>query len=140
MQERVVEPLAADAARERRDALLRALGKAIGRIDRRIHAVRGDLAKIAAAQVRAAYAQLFVAQAAKAPRGAESLKAVDWSTGEPQPREMTLDPAKGAQQQVAALFKQARRLKEGSQVAQTRLAETAAVRAKLAALASALQS
>jgi predicted ribosome quality control (RQC) complex YloA/Tae2 family protein len=139
MQHRVGQPLAADAAAEPREALLRAIAKAVGRIDRRIHAVRGDLAKMQAAQVRAAHAQLFVVKAAKAPRGAKALKAVDWSTGEPQTIEMTLDPAKSAQEQVEALFKQARRFKAGLQVAQARLAEAESVRAKLAALSTALQ-
>src|SRR5258708_7260155 len=140
MQDRVAQPLAADAGGERREALLSALNKAIRRIDRRINAVRGDLAKMQAAQMRAAEAPPFVVQAAKAPRGARSLKAVDWSTGEPQTVEMTLDPAKSAREQVEALFRQARRLKEGLPVAQMRLSEAQAVRAKLVALSSALQS
>src|SRR5260370_18498984 len=96
MQDRVAQPLAADAAGERREALFSALKKAIGRIDRRINAVRGDLAKMQAAQMRAVEAPLFVVQAAKAPRGTKSLKPVHWSTGEPQTVEMTLDPAKHA--------------------------------------------
>jgi len=133
-------PPAGDLAGERREALLRGVGKAIGRLDRRIHAVRGDLAKMRAAQVRAEHAQFFVLAAARAPRGAKSLEAVDWSTGEPRTIGMTLDPAKGAQEQVAALFKQARRLKEGSRIAHARLAEAEAIRAKLAALSTALQN
>jgi predicted ribosome quality control (RQC) complex YloA/Tae2 family protein len=140
MQDRLAQPLGADAAGERRETLLRALNKAIGRIDRRIHAVRGDLAKMQAAQIRAAQAPLFVVQAAKAPRGAKSLKAVDWSTGEPQAIEMALDPAKSAQEQVEALFKQARRFKAGMKVAQTRLGEAEVVRARLVDLTGALQS
>ena len=121
-----------------RDSLRRALVKAIARLDRRIDAVRGDLTRTQGADVQAERARLFVAEAARAPRGATKLAAVDWSGGEAKTVEMTLDPARGAQEQIAALFKRARRLKEGGQIALARLADAENARAALAAVVEAL--
>src|ERR1700690_803252 len=61
-----------------RDSLRRALVKAIARLDRRIDAVRGDLTRTQGADVQAERARLFVAEAARAPRGATKLAAGGW--------------------------------------------------------------
>jgi predicted ribosome quality control (RQC) complex YloA/Tae2 family protein len=83
-------------------------------------------------------ARLFVAQAAQAPRGATKLTAIDWSSGEARTIEISLDPASGAQEQLAALFKRARRLKEGARIALERLSDAQNARAALAAMVDAL--
>jgi len=121
---------------ERLEALRKALSKAIARLDRRIDAVRGDLERAAGADETARRAQLFVAEASRAPRGAKRLVAVDWSSGEAREIEMKLDPAKPARAQLDAVFQRARRLKEGARIGRARLAEAETARASLLAIAS----
>jgi hypothetical protein len=123
--------LAAVGIEDRRDALRRALGRAIARIGRRAAAVQGDLAKMESADALAMRARLFVAEAARAPRGADRLRAVDWTSGEAVTIELPIDPARGAKEQLDGLFKRARRLKEGARIARARLGEAQAARAAL---------
>jgi NFACT protein RNA binding domain/NFACT N-terminal and middle domains len=106
----------------RRDALRRALGKAMARVTRRVAAVEGDLARIDGADDLARRAQTFVVAAVSAPRGADRLRATDWASGEARDVELPIDPARGAREQIDALFKRARRLKEGAKIAQARIA------------------
>jgi predicted ribosome quality control (RQC) complex YloA/Tae2 family protein len=108
----------------RRDAFVRAIGRALARIERRAGAIKTDLAKAAAARETADRARLFVASAASAPRGARVLKAVDWTTGSPEPIEMSLDPSKGATEQLAAVFRRGRRLTAGAAASLERLRAT----------------
>ena len=62
----------------------------------------------------------------------------DWSTGEPREITMPLDPARGAREQLDAIFKRARRIEQGAVIGRQRLAEAEAARARLAAAAAAL--
>jgi hypothetical protein len=135
---RIVKELIRAGTGGRRETLRRALGKAISRLDRRIQAVAGDLARMQGADAAAEHARLFVAQAAKAARGATKLETVDWSSGEERRVEMALDPARHAKEQLDAVFKRARRLKEGAQIARGRLSEAQRMRAALATVADAL--
>jgi hypothetical protein len=127
--------LALGSAREelaaRRAGALRAVKRGIARLARRIEAVEGDLARIGDAEALAQRAQWLVAEAARAPRGARSLKVTDWSTGEARTIEVPLDPAKPARTQVEAMFQRARRLKLGARVAGERLAQAEAALAAL---------
>jgi predicted ribosome quality control (RQC) complex YloA/Tae2 family protein len=121
-------------------ALRTALKRAVKRLDRRVDAIRGDLARIQNAEAAAAHARLFVSRAAHAQRGATNLDAVDWSSGEPQRVELALDPARAAKEQIEAIFRRARRLLKGAQMAQERLAASERSRAALAALAETLEA
>jgi len=115
--------LAADALEVHRTDVARALERALGKIDRRRDAIRGDLAKIAKADTLASQAQWLVGEAAKAKRGATKLVVTDWSSGEPVAMEVPLDPAKSAKEQVEAMFKRAKRLRLGGRIAEDRLAQ-----------------
>ncbi len=108
----------------RKEALGRAFTRAEGRLERRLSAIRGDLGRIAEAEATAQQATWLIAAAARAPRGARSLEVTDWSTGEPRPLVVPLDPAKPAKDQVEAIFRRAKRLKLGRVVAEARLAAT----------------
>lgn len=108
----------------RRDAFARALARAIARIDRRSAAIRSDLEKAEKARATAERARLFVASAAAAPRGTRVLVALDWATGGPEPIEMPLDPSRGAGEQLAAIFRRARRLAAGAATSRERLRVT----------------
>ena len=120
---RIVEEVARGEVGGRRDALRRALAKATVRVARRIEAVRGDLSRAEGADAMAQRAQLFVAEAGRVARGATRLVAVDWSTGEAEEVTLKLDPARGAREQIDAMFTRARRLKEGARIGRARLAD-----------------
>jgi len=134
----LVEALARAGDGDRRELLRKALGKAIARVARRVTAVEGDLARTETADDLARRAQLFVVAAASAPRGAQKLEAVDWSSGKAQTIALALDPARGAREQIDGLFKRARRLKEGARIARERLAEARKAQAGLEAALAAL--
>jgi len=131
------EPLD-EEERAAREAFARALRRALARIDRRVDAIRSDLAKAKTARQAAERARLFVASAASAPRGAHVLEAIDWTRGAPETIEMPLDPSKGAPEQLAALFKYARRLTAGSATSLERLRATEIAGDGLRALSLAL--
>jgi predicted ribosome quality control (RQC) complex YloA/Tae2 family protein len=135
---RIVEEVARGEAGGRREALKRALAKATARVARRIEAVRGDLSRAEGADALAQRAQLFVAEAARAPRGASKLTAVDWASGEARDVELKLDPARGARAQIDAMFTRARRLKEGARIGRARLADAERALAALAEVTAAL--
>ena len=131
---RLADALGTGMIEARRRELGRALVKARGRIARRIEAVEGDLARIVTADATAARAALFVAEAARAPRGARRLVVTDWSTGEPREAELPLDPARSARDQVDAMFKRARRLKLGGTILARRLREAEVATSQLEAI------
>lgn len=133
----IAEAIAADAIEARRAEIARLLDRAVQRIDRRRGAIRTDLDKIAQADRIASQAQWLIGEAAKAPRGAKKLVVTDWSTGEAMPLEVPLDPSKSAKDQVAAMFKRAKRLRLGARIAEERLAQADA---QLAAVRDALSS
>jgi len=120
-------------------ALRRAIAKAATRIERRAAAVQGDLAQADQAEAAAERARLFVAEAARAARGARVLVVLDWSTGEARSIEMPLDPAKSAKEQLDAVFRRARRMKEGRAVAHKRLDQARSTLQTLAAIAAELE-
>jgi predicted ribosome quality control (RQC) complex YloA/Tae2 family protein len=126
-----------DVASEQQ-ALRRALTKAIARVERRAAAIEGDLARMEGSEALAHRAQLFVAVAATAPRGVQKLTATDWTTGAARDVELPLDPARGAAEQIDALFRRARRLKEGATIARSRLNDASAAFAKLEQLLTSL--
>jgi predicted ribosome quality control (RQC) complex YloA/Tae2 family protein len=135
----MLDDLRRTETQRRRENLLRALAKATARIERRIAALRGDMAAMQAAEAAARHAPLFVAEAARAARGATVIRAVDWSSGNPEPIEMTIDPAKSALGQVDALFKRARRLKGGNHIVRERLEKALRSREGLADVAVVLE-
>ena len=119
----IAESVAAEAIDLHRADVQRLLDRALQKIARRQQAIRGDLDKIGQADKLAAQAQWLIAEAARAPRGATSLTVTDWSSGEAVPLVVPLDPAKSAKDQVAAMFKRAKRLRLGARVAEQRLAD-----------------
>ena len=130
--------LAGAAFAGRKAEAARALSKARARVARRIEAVGGDIERIGAADDLAAQAALFVAEAARAARGATRLTVSDWSSGEPIDQEIKLDPARSAREQIDAMFKRARRLKLGAAIAGERLREAEVMASRLAGVAEEL--
>ncbi|HSY25846.1 MAG TPA: NFACT RNA binding domain-containing protein [Polyangiaceae bacterium] len=124
---------------DRRDALRRALTKALARIGRRVEAVQRDLTKIGEAQETARRAQLFVVEAARAPRGARELQAVDWSSGAAVAVRWPLDPAKTAQSQIEVAFHRARRMKAAGRLVAERLRAAIVAQETLSGIAAELE-
>jgi hypothetical protein len=132
---RLIDELDRLSTHRRLDALRQRLSRARARVERRIAAVHGDLAKLQAAEAAARHAPLFVAESARAPRGATVLRAVDWSSGDPRTLEMPIDPTRGARQHLEALFARSRRLKDAAHIPRARLEEAERIRDALAAIA-----
>src|SRR5262249_55818964 len=120
---RLVVSLGEGALATRKQDLGRALVKASARVARRIEARRGDAARTGQARGLSMLAALMSTEDAKVPGGATRIVATDWSSGEPRPVELPLDPSRSARDQVDALFKRAKRLKLGAAIAEKRLAE-----------------
>jgi predicted ribosome quality control (RQC) complex YloA/Tae2 family protein len=131
-----LETSSVDRARE---AFMTQARREAARLVRRETAIESDLERGQRARADAEVARLFVVAAAKAPRGAKALSATDWSGGEPVTRELLLDPAKPAKQQLDAIFDRARRLASGAKVATARLFDARAKRARLEAFEEALK-
>ena len=141
LQERgasIVDELLRARARAESDALRRSIAKAIARTGRRITAIEGDVGQAEGADALARRAQLFVAAAASATRGATRLVAVDWSSGAPEEVAIDLSPAQGAREQIDAWFRRARRLKDGARIARERLDGARLTLAALTGIAAAL--
>jgi predicted ribosome quality control (RQC) complex YloA/Tae2 family protein len=120
-----------DPLEDAKSATTSALTKARRRLQRRVEAIRGDIARGAEAEALATTARWFVAEASRALRGTRELTVTDWSTGEPRPLTFQLDPAKLPRDQIEAVFAHARRMQKGRVIAEARLAETAEKVARL---------
>ncbi len=132
----IARALATESVEVQREVFLKILDAAKKRLERRREAVTSDLGRISDADRIAGQAQWLVAEAARAKRGATKLVVTDWSTGEPVTKEIPLDPAKSAREQVEAMFRRAKRLRLGARIAQERLAQATSQReAVLVALA-----
>jgi predicted ribosome quality control (RQC) complex YloA/Tae2 family protein len=132
----------AEVVREERtrrlEALEASLARARRRLSRRIDALVGDLQRIAEADAVALRAQIFTAAAASAPRGTTTLRAVDWSSGNAVEVTLQVDPATPAREQLGAMFRRARRLRNGAAIARGRLSDAREALARLDALAGKL--
>jgi hypothetical protein len=108
----------------RKEAWVKAIARARTRLERRATAIEGDLERISATEALAAKAAWLIPAAKSAKRGQTSLEVDDWSTGEAVRLVVPLDPAKPASVQIEAIFRKAKRLKIGREVAERRLSDT----------------
>jgi predicted ribosome quality control (RQC) complex YloA/Tae2 family protein len=68
------------------------------------------------------------------------LQATDWGAGEPALVELRIDPSKTAQEHLAAIFKRAKRMKEGMAIATERLAQATSAREAIRNIVAALDA
>ncbi len=120
----VLDDLRADTAR-----VLGALRK---RLARRVAAIRGDLQRIDEARELARIAALATPTIARVPRGSRSVRVLDFATDTE--HLVALDPARAPRDSLEKFFSNARRLKNGAHVAETRLREAESSVATLDAL------
>lgn len=137
--EALAAAIATVAIDARRGEIARAVDKGIARVERRIEAIARDLSNIEEAGRIAGQASWLVAEAKRAPRGAKELVVTDWTTGEPVPLTVPLDPSKSATEQVEAMFKRAKRLRLGARIAEDRHAQASAQRDRLREVRRALE-
>lgn len=118
-------------ASDARRAARAALAKARSRMARRVEAIEGDGRAVLDAERAADRARLFVPAAARAPRGATSIVAIDHSSGAPAEISFTLTQDRGAREQLDAVFARAKRLRAGHRIVEARLREALAAVAAL---------
>lgn len=122
----IAEAVAQAAVAFFRTELLSAVKKARVKIARRRLAVEKDLAAMAKAEDMLLSAQWLLPVAQGAKRGAKELVATDWAHDPPRELRVPLDPARGAREQIEAMFKRARRLRAGRAIAEPRRAQAKA--------------
>lgn len=119
---------------EERRALQGAIARARKKLEKRLEALSGDLAKIERADEHKRLGALLIAVAQRIPRGAREALLEDWTTGERAEVRVPLDPARSAKEQAEALFHKAKRLERGRAIAEGRRAEAARAVATLEGL------
>jgi hypothetical protein len=105
-----------------RRELLGVLREKRKRLERRVSAVRQDLARLQDVPQLQKIGSLLLAQGKTIPRGTTQAKLIDWDTNEP--ILVHLVPDKSAQEQAAQFFQKARRWQRGASIMQQRLDET----------------
>lgn len=111
----------ADKAKAGRVALDKALRRALRKADRKVQAIEGDAARARQAPELRRQAQMIQANFGTLAPGAASLTAMDWEAEPPEERSVDLDPSKPARVQAEALFRRARRVERGADIAATHL-------------------
>jgi predicted ribosome quality control (RQC) complex YloA/Tae2 family protein len=117
----------------RKDQLERLFDKQIKRLTKKRDAIRGDLERAASADVLYERASLILAHLSEIPTNSLYFETMSWAD-QPQPIRIELDPHKSPTELAQDLFKKAKRLKRGSDLAPVRLD---AVEAELAELTEA---
>ena len=138
--QQIVADLGAQGAGSARSLLAKELGRALLRIDRRIAAISGDIQRMAAAQQLAEQARLFVAEGSRAPAGRPSSPRRTGRRAN-RARFACSSTQRGARtSRIEAVFKRARRLKEGARIAQSRLDAARGARDTLKAISVRLEA
>jgi predicted ribosome quality control (RQC) complex YloA/Tae2 family protein len=115
---------AAAAAAADRELLRLAAARAVTRLQQKVEGLRTQLAESTRIDALRQEADLLLAYAHAVPRGAGSVEVPDPFTGEP--RCIELDPALPVTVQAQRRYDRARRMAEGVQIAEQRLAQTEA--------------
>ncbi|MEM9075072.1 MAG: NFACT RNA binding domain-containing protein [Myxococcota bacterium] len=111
--------------------VLRQLKSARKRLERKLRAIEGDIARAAKAPELREEAQLITAHLSAYRPGGDSLEVRSWTDGTT--RRIAIDPSKGASACADDLFRRAKRFERGAELARPRADE---VRAQLDALAA----
>jgi len=104
----------------RRRELSRLLRAAQKRLQRRLEALDGDIARANEATPLRSRANALLTQQHRVKRGQTSVHLTDYSLDPPAAVEIELDPKRTLQEQIEAWFKQAKRFERGAQLASQR--------------------
>jgi predicted ribosome quality control (RQC) complex YloA/Tae2 family protein len=111
---------------------------ALKRVQRRLDAIRGDVARKADIPRLRAEGNLLLCHLQAIPRGLGELELLDETVDPPVYRTLVLDPARDARANADARFERARKLERGMAIAESRLADAERERTALDALLVAL--
>jgi predicted ribosome quality control (RQC) complex YloA/Tae2 family protein len=101
--------------------LLEALDRRKAKLRRRLDAIGGDLRRAGEAEAWRHRAGLLLANLASVPRGASEATVLDYAMDPPAPISIPIDPARDAKAEAEALFRKARKLDRGAEIARSRL-------------------
>jgi predicted ribosome quality control (RQC) complex YloA/Tae2 family protein len=132
--ERLVVQQAAEGLDARRSALARIVRAAQKKLQKRLVALEGDIARAEEAGPLRAQANLLITQQHAVRRGQESVQLTDYSLDPPALVAIALDPKRTLQEQIEGWFKTAKRYERGAQLASQRSAATSREIAQLEAL------
>lgn len=120
--ERLVDAAASAAADDRRGPLEKALRRHAGKLRRRRDAIEADLDRVAEVAGLRTRADLLLAHLRRIPPGAASVSLADWTTGAP--IEIAIAPDRTPREEADALYRRARKIERGAQIALDRHALT----------------
>jgi predicted ribosome quality control (RQC) complex YloA/Tae2 family protein len=126
-----------DSARTRAQTRART---ALKKVERKVAAIRGDLARVESAPRLRREGQVLLCHLDGVGRGATSVRLLDESVDPPEWLDIALDPAREAKQIAQQRFERARKLERGIGIASTRLAEAEAEASALRLLLARLES
>lgn len=132
--EGLVAQHAQDSLEAQRSAFLRLLRGAKKKLERRMQALDGDIARADEASTLRARASLLLTQQHAVRRGQERVQLTDYTLHPPAIVEIELDPKRTLQEQIEGWFKQAKRFERGAQLATQRKLATEREIAQLEAL------
>jgi predicted ribosome quality control (RQC) complex YloA/Tae2 family protein len=128
---RMLEACAGAAVEQRRLTYSRALRTAHRRLEHRLAAIEGDLARSGQADLLRHHASLLLSHLHQLPSSGSAVELLDYASDPPVPLTLAIDPALGPKRQAEAWFRKARRLERGAGIASERARLT---REQLAAL------
>lgn len=118
--EGLVAQHAQDSLEAQRSAFVRLLRAARKKLERRLQALDGDIARALEAVPLRARASLLLTQQHAVRRGQQTVQLTDYTLDPPAVVEIALDPKRTLQEQIEAWFKQAKRFERGAQLAAQR--------------------
>lgn len=125
-----------------RETRRRALEKAIVRrrtqLRRRLRAIEGDLARVDGVEALRQRGSLLLAHLSRLPKDATEVVVTDWNADPPAPITIAIDPKRSPREEADHLFRRARKLERGGEIALERHAETEAALDALSDLSEAL--
>ena len=122
--EQLIVQQAEEGLDARRTGLARIVRAAHKKLQKRMVALAGDIARADEAAPLRARANLLLTQQHAVKRGQQSVQLTDYSVDPPALVTITLDPKSTLQEQIEAWFKQAKRFERGAQLARQRSAAT----------------
>ena len=120
---------------ERRRALLLGVARRRRKLERRLRAIEADLEKVSEVPGLRDRAGLLLADLRSIPAGATVATVTDWNADPPAPIEIQISAGRSAREEADALFKKARKLERGAEIALARHAQTESELAVLEELA-----
>lgn len=138
--ERLITEQAEESHDARRDALVRIVRAAQKKLQKRMQALAGDIARAQEAAPLRARATLLLTQQHAIKRGQEQVQLTDYTVDPPALVTIALDPKRTLQEQIEGWFKQAKRFERGAQFASQRSEATQREIEQLEQLASDLSA